>query len=86
MTLVLAGVVSIRGNDGGVAVDWSGAGSGDLLKIDVLLCAGTSLLLNRGDGACFPDVFPGCDTFNDEDAVLPRNGFEKPGESVGSDA
>ena len=82
----MAGVVSIRGNDGGVAVDWSGAGSGGLLKIDVLFCAGTSLLLNRGDGTCFLDVSQGCDTFNDEDAVLLRNGFEKPGESVGPDA
>lgn len=57
MTLVLAGVVLIRGNDGGVAVNGVGAGeSGGLVKTEVMPCAG---MLTRGDGTCFPDVFSG---------------------------
>ena len=87
MTSVFAGVVSIRGNDGGVVIDWGGVGKGGgLLNNEVLPCAGLSLVKpNRGDGACFPNVFPGCDTFDDENAILSRNGFEKSGEFVEPD-
>lgn len=81
---MLTGVVLIRGNDGGVVVDCGGAGKkGVLLNKEVLPCTGSFFSIlepNRGEGACVPDMLPGCDIF-DDDAVCPMNGFVKPGES-----
>lgn len=74
---MLIGVVSIRGSDGGVAVDCGG-----LLKIEVFACAGAIFFSdpNGAEGDWVSGILPGCDILDDEDVVLLRNGFVKPGE------